>query len=772
MPTDPLPSLLLLALLGPAVVAGAATWRTRAAAPTAVAVAALGFLLALLALAARPAAIDLPWVPAWGLRAIAEFDGLAAVYSLLATGIGLLVFIYAAAYMPRHLHHEHRPPSAVTPFWIAITGFLGAMVWLACAQDLLLLFVAWDATAIASYFLIGFDRQRAEARRSALMALLVTGVTAVGFLIGAGWLLAQYGTLEIGPLAAALKPGPETTAALALIAIAALAKSAQVPFHFWLPRAMAAPTPVSSYLHSAAMVAAGVYLLARISPLLVDAPEVREALVVIGFLSMATGGILSLASDEFKRVLAYSTIAQYGYVVVMIGIGGVYGFAGSALFVIAHAIAKCGLFLTAGSVTEATGETRLSRSGGLRRRMPFLAFASGACAVALAALPLSLGFFKDEAFFAAAGERGGAVPILAVAGAALSFAYAARLWTGIFLGPARPPTVKPLPPAMVWPVAVLGGISVVGGFVVGPFEALAEAAGQAAAGEPTPLSMAYHLDARPENLMALAAWALGLLVLVGVRQAPSVLPATAAVMGRFGPDRLYGGLLRGANVLSDALHTVEVRDLRSRVATLLVPAGLLVLTTVVTTPFDNAFVVGSVSGDDVPLLLMLLVAAQAGIATAVPRDHLTVALMLSGVGYSLTVVYALVGAPDVALVAVLVETLFAVLMIGVLAALPRALLTRAARHVSDRTRKRRDIILGAASGLAAFAAAWGVLSQPAALESAADRQMDLTPAAHASDVVTAILADFRGLDTMGEISVIGIALLGLTTLLARERRSR
>lgn len=772
MPTDPMPSLLLLALLGPVVVAGAAAWRTRAAAPVAIAVAAIGFVLSLLALAAGPRPIALPWVPAWGLRATASFDGLAALYSLLATGIGLLVFVYAVSYMPRHLLHDHRPASAVAPFWIAITGFLGAMVWLACAQDLLLLFVAWDATAIASYYLIGFDRQRAEARRSALMALLVTGVTAVCFLIGAGWLLAQYGTLEIGPLAAAIEPGPETTVALGLVAIAALAKSAQVPFHFWLPRAMVAPTPVSSYLHSAAMVAAGVYLLARISPLLAASPEVREALVIVGYASMVVGGILSLASDEFKRVLAYSTIAQYGYVVVMIGLGGAYGFAGSALFVIAHAIAKCGLFLTAGTVTEATGEKLLSKSGGLLRRMPLLAAASGACAAALAALPLTVGFFKDETFFAATLDRGGILPFLAVVGAGLSFAYAARFWVGIFLGRTRPRLVKPLPALMVWPIVVLGVLAVVGGLVVGPFEALAEAAGEAAAGEPTPLSVAYYLDARPVNLMALGAWAIGLLVLAIVRFAPAVLPKLAAVMGRFGPDRLYDASLRGANVLSDTLHTVEVRDLRSRVATLLAPGGLLVLTAVVTTPFDNAFVIGAVTNEDIPLLLMLLVAAQAGIAAAIPRDHLTVALMLSAVGYSLTVVYAFLGAPDVALVAVLVETLFAVLMIGVLAALPRSLLTRAARHVSDRTRKRRDIILGVASGLASFAAAWGILSQPAALESAADRQIDLTPAAHASDVVTAILADFRGLDTMGEISVIGIALLGLTTLLARERRPR
>jgi multicomponent Na+:H+ antiporter subunit A len=771
VPTDPLPWLLLLALLGPVAVAGVAAATPRLAAAAAIGVAGLTFALSAVCLGATTGEYAIPWAMSWGLRATVGFDGLAALYCLLASGIGLVVFVYAGAYMPLHLRHDRRPPAAASQFWIAMTGFLGAMIWLACARDLLLLFVAWDATAIASYFLIGFDRQRPEARRAALMALLVTGVTAVGFLLGAGVLLARYGTLDVGALAGLIEPGPETTAALALIAVAALAKSAQAPLHFWLPRAMAAPTPVSSYLHSAAMVAAGVYLLARVAPLFAAAPAVREGMVVVGFLSMATGGVLALASDEFKRVLAYSTIAQYGYVVVLLGLGGAYGFAGSAVFVAAHAIAKCGLFLTAGAVTEATGEKALSRAGGLWRRFPVLAAASGVCAAALAALPLTVGFFKDEVFFAAT-ARGGALPVLAVAGAALSFAYAARYWTGIFLGAPGSARLRPIPPAMTLPVVVLAVASLLGGVILAPLERLAESAGMASALEPAPISLAYHLDARPENVMAVAAWAFGALILVAVRRAPRALPVLAERLGRFGPEWFYDGGLRAVNALSDNLYRIEVHDLRSRVVTLLAPSGVLVLAAVLTTPFDNAFVVGTVGGDDVPLLLMLLVLAQAAIAAAVPRDHLAVALMLAGVGYSLTVVYALLGAPDVALVAVLVETLFALFMIGMLAALPRSLLTRAARYVSDRRRKRRDILLAGAIGCAAFAASWGVLSQPAALESVAQRQIELAPDAHARDVVTAILADFRGLDTMGEISVVGVALLGLTALLARERRTR
>ncbi|MGI9254288.1 MAG: proton-conducting transporter membrane subunit, partial [Thermomicrobiales bacterium] len=302
--TDPVAILLIWVVLAPLLALGAGMVRARLAAWAAVGGAAVAFLLALRALGGMGREIRLPWAPSWGIEATLRFDGLAALYSLLATGIGLTVLIYASAYMPIHLHHEHKDEREGVRFWVLMTAFMAAMVWLATAQDLLLLFVAWDVTAVASYFLIGFDSEKPAARRAALMALFVTGVSAIGILIGAAMLWTRYGTVEIGLLAGLIQPGPATTAALALIAVGALAKSAQVPFHFWLPRAMAAPTPVSSYLHSAAMVAAGVYLLARVYPLLAAAPEVREALVVIGFLSMAVGGLLALGADEFKRLLA------------------------------------------------------------------------------------------------------------------------------------------------------------------------------------------------------------------------------------------------------------------------------------------------------------------------------------------------------------------------------------------------------------------------------------------------------------------------------------
>ena len=226
-------------------------------------------------------------------------------------------------------------------------------------------------------------------------------------LMGAVLLYAEYGTFSVPELAERVRAGGTTTAALGLIAIAALAKSAQVPLHFWLPRAMAAPTPVSAYLHSAAMVAAGVLVLGRVHPLLAVEPLVLDGLVVVGFASILVGGLLALGQDELKQILAHSTISQYGYVVVLYGIGGAAGAAAAAFYVVAHAIAKSALFMTAGAITEATGESRLSHLGGLARSMPVLAIASGIAAATLAAVPLTIGFFKDELFFTAALGAGG-----------------------------------------------------------------------------------------------------------------------------------------------------------------------------------------------------------------------------------------------------------------------------------------------------------------------------------------------------------------------------
>jgi multicomponent Na+:H+ antiporter subunit A len=729
----------------------------------ALAVVAFGILAGV---SGRGWSIDWPWVPSLGLRLSFALDGLAVMYGLLATGIGAVVFIYGIRYMPLHLAHERRPAADGRRFWPWMVLFMVSMIGLAASRDLVLLFVFFDLTAVASYFLIGFDRHRADSRGAALMALVVTGVSAVAILIGAVLLQAAYGTTSIPELFAVAQPGPVTTAAAALIAIGALAKSAQVPLHFWLPRAMAAPTPVSAYLHSAAMVAAGVLVLGRLHPLLAINQVVLDGLLVVGFASILIGGLLALAHDELKQILAHSTISQYGYVVVLYGIGGSAGAVAAALYVIAHAIAKCALFLTAGYVTEATGESRLSHVGGLARDMPVVAVASAVAAASLAALPLTLGFFKDELFFAAALTSNPAVQVLAVIAAALTFAYIGRFWFGIF-GGRRRVAAGGVPRSLAAPILVLAAITLVGGVLVEPFAQLAEHAAAVTHGAAVVATPAYHLDARSSNAMALAAWLIGGLILASRGSREGVAGAAARFGDRFGPRRWYGAMLIGLDRLSSAVHDREVRDLRASLAAILVPTGVLAALGFLATPTEDAYAIGRIDVSDLPIIVLLALAVGAAVTAARDSGRLRPVLALSVLGFALAGVYAVVGAPDVALVAVVIETVLTIVFVAVFSRLPGTV-------VGDRSsvllppHRLRNAAAGVVAGGAAFAVIWSTLSRPPIGESDAAGYIRLTPEAHGGDVVTVILADFRGLDTMVEITVLAVAIIGVASLVRRR----
>jgi multicomponent Na+:H+ antiporter subunit A len=636
------------------------------------------------------------------------------------------------------------------------------------AQDLLLLFIFWDLTSIASYYLIGYDREKEMARSSALMALLVTGITAILFLIGALLLYSEWGTFSLPELITRAQAGETLSAACALMAVAALAKSAQAPFHFWLPRAMVAPTPVSAYLHSAAMVAAGVFLLGRLHPLLQRGGYLLDGLMWLGWLSIAIGGVMALTRDRLKEVLAYSTIAQYGYVAVMLGLGSRLGAAAASFYVIAHGLLKSALFLTAGAVTEATGEDCLSRVRGLGRSTPALAAASGVAAAGLAGLPLTIGFFKDEGFFKATLERGWIFVAFATLAAALTLAYAWRWWSGVFLGEGDR-ELHPIPARMTAAVAALGLLALLGDMFVAPFTRLAEAAGMSTFGAPTPIHFAYHLDARPENLMALAAYALGALLVISRPAWVGAAVAVAQAGRRLGPERLYYASLRGLHHAAMRLHRIEVYDLRNRIVTILVPTAALLGAGVLATPTENAFRVGGLGQADLPLLIALSITTLGALAAVWSRGHIFLSLALSSVNAGLIAVFALLEAPDVALVMALISSISTLLFLGTLALFPRAVLRREERLPLRPGLRRRNRVFGLISGGGALIVAWSVLSQPALHRSVAETQARLTPEAHAGDVVTAILADFRGLDTLGEITVIALAMLGAVSLLSERR---
>ncbi len=776
---SPAPLLLLAALLAPVAALLAGSIRPSYAAPAGGSLAVVAFALTLWgATRSTPDTVHLTWAASWDLQFSFALDGLAVVFALLATGIGALVVAYSSRYLPLHLHHGHRDEGEVISFFFYLLLFMAAMVGLVMAQDTIALFLFWDLTAVASFFLISYDRDAASVR-AGLTAIVVTGVTAILILIGVIMLHDRYGTWDLPTTVAAVSETGNLdgtlTLAVGLVLIGGLAKSAQVPFHFWLPQAMAAPTPVSSYLHSAAMVAAGVFLVGRFYPLAEQSELLLWGLRVVGLTSMVVGGLLALTRQHLKQILAYSTISQYGYVVLLFGLGGDYGVAGACFYVMAHGLAKCALFLTAGSVIEATGTSQLDEVGGLAPRLPLLASASFAASATMVALPLTLGFFKDELFFAASVETGPFWVAASVGGAALTFAYIGRFWLGIFvrnrhLG--RVAQLAPLPRLLIWPVVVLGAVSVLGGIVPGPVTGLANEAATVSrfAAETVHVETAYHLDARPENLMALAAWVIGIGLIMTERLWKPAARAFSRLGGTFGPERGYSGTLETLNRYSAFVRRFEVRDLRSRVASILTPAGVLVgIGIIASNPTNNIFEFGTVSGRDLLPLLMIVATVLSAITATLARDHFALALILSGVGFSLACVYAFTGAPNVALVAVLIETVFTLLFIATLVLLPRWVLRDLNQEPDDHDHNGRDALIGAIAGLLALLVVWSTLSQSSSIESVGADFIRLSPEAHGGNVVSVILADFRGLDTLGEITVIGIALLGIAGLLYRGR---
>ncbi|CAN5444020.1 monovalent cation/H+ antiporter subunit A [soil metagenome] len=757
---------LIVALLSAPATLLAGILRLRTAAPVGAAFAALAALAVLWGWTTSGGeAVDAAWVPSWDMRFDVALDGFAALYALLATSVGFVVIVYASRYLPLHLEHEGRPETDVVRFYFFILLFMGSMVGLAMARDLILIFVFWDLTAIASYFLIAFDSHKAESRASALMALFVTGVTAILLLIGSLLLYAAHGTFSIPELANVVEPGPLLTGAGALILIAGLAKSAQTPFHFWLPRAMAAPTPVSAYLHSAAMVAAGVLLIGRVYPLVQKSDTLLTALLVVGFASIAVGGILALTRDTLKQILAYSTIAQYGFVVVMYGLGGAYGAGGAAFYVLTHALAKSALFLTAGTVTEATGNDKLSKLGGLAREMPLLALGSAAAAATLTSLPLTLGFFADEFFFAAALERGAVFAVAATLCAGTTLAYTWRFWSGLFLGERAGEAPVRVSRLLVSPVAFLGILCLFGGVYAIPFERLSEAAGAVSFENATPIDATYHFELLPEYFMAAGAYAVGAFLVVSRPVWRGAALGFSRVGKVVGPERMYRDWLHGVNRLSDIVHVLEISNLRGRVASVLLPTALMVGLAVVATP-SGMYTVGEVRPGQIPLVLALGVVAAASVAATFTRLHITLALVLSSAGFSLAVAYAFYGAPDVALVAVLVEIMITILYFATMRLIPYEALRKQSQL--PLTKGPRKVLISILAGAFAFVVAWGALSVPPAGETVATEHIRLTPEVHAGDAVTAILADFRGFDTLGEITVVCIVLLAVVTLIGHK----
>ncbi|RTR03808.1 putative monovalent cation/H+ antiporter subunit A [Halomonas nitroreducens] len=697
-----------------------------------------------------------PWVPALEISLTFFLDGLAWLFALLICAIGALVLVYSGDYL--------RDDPAQPRFLVLIVAFMMAMLGLVLADNLVTLFIFWELTSLTSYLLIGFHHTDPAARKAALQSLMVTAGGGLALLAGLVMLALAGGSWSLAELAGrgdAVQDHALHGPLLVCVLLGAFTKSAQWPFHFWLPNAMAAPTPVSAYLHSATMVKAGIYLLARLHPVLGSSDAWVVTLTLVGGLTMALGACLAIRQTHLKILLAYSTVMALGAMTLLLGIGTRAALAAFIVFLVAHALYKGALFLVAGILDQATGTRDLTGMGGLRHAMPWTALVAGLAALSLAGLPPLLGFIGKEALFSAVLEapllRGIALS-LAFLAALLTLAVAALILLRPFFGARREMPRRPREgsPAMLAGPALLAGLSLWLGLVPHGLEVLVTATVQGLGVREAAVHLTlWHGVTLPLGL-SLASLLLGALV---VRHWDG-LRARSARLEPFmtlGPEGGYGALMRGWMRLAEAqTRWLQNGHLRSYlVMTLLVLLGLV---------GHALFVRNGLSRASMPSVQLheALVAAlmvSGAVTACLMRSRLAAVAALGAMGFSIALTFVLFSAPDLAITQLLVETLTVVLLALVLYRLPRFAI------LSTPLRRLRDLVVASLVGGLVGLLMLSVLGGERLPRISGYMIANGQPLGHGHNLVNVILVDFRALDTLGEIIVLGLAATGVFAML-------
>ncbi|RKS74795.1 multisubunit sodium/proton antiporter MrpA subunit /multisubunit sodium/proton antiporter MrpB subunit [Actinomadura pelletieri DSM 43383] len=683
------------------------------------------------------------WASELGLAVDLRLDALAVVMLVLVGGVGAVVLCYSGWYFER----------AERLMTGTLVAFAGAMTGLVLADNLLVLYVFWELTTVSSFILIGAPRpDLAESRRAATQALLTTTAFGLVMLVGFVLLGQAGGTYRISVLVHEPPGGAAADAGVVLVLLGAFAKSAQVPLHAWLPAAMVAPTPVSAYLHAAAMVKAGVYLVARLAPGFAETGVWRPMVVVAGLVSLVVGGLVALRQDDLKRLLAYGTVSQLGLLMVLLGHGTPTAALAGIALLLGHGLFKAPLFLAAGALEHQTGTRRAECLSGAGRRLPVLAVAGTAAVASMIGLPPFLGFVAKEAAFEAFAHGGVDAAVLGgvVAGSALTVAYGVRFLHGAF-GGASDGTPGGEPWGLVLPVVVLAVAGFALGVYPGPVRSLIEPYVGVADYE---LAL-WHGLGLPIGLSVLAfVVGAGLYVMFG-RSFP------AKPVWRSVPDaqRVYDGVIEGVYGVAHAVTK------RLQIGSL--PVYLAVIGVMVLVLPGTALVVGLIGGDgpssgtlrawDDPVQ-PVLAAVVGGCAIAVvrARRRLSAALLLAGVGYGMGGLFVVHGGPDLALTLLVVETLSLIMLVLVLRRFPD-------RFPPRRRRAPAGVISLCLGGFVATFLVMAALSR----NTAPVGPRYETPAAEeeANNVVNLILVELRALDTLGEITVLAVVAMGVSGLM-------
>lgn len=704
------------------------------------------------------------WAPSLGVELTFHLDGLSLLFALLICGIGALVLIYAGAYLKGH--------ERLGRFYLYLLLFMGAMLGLVLAGNLLLLFVFWELTSVSSFLLIGFEHEKAEARRAALQALLVTGGGGLALLAGLVLLGQIGGGYDVPALLAggdAVRASALYLPALLLVLAGAFTKSAQFPFHFWLPGAMQAPTPVSAYLHSATMVKAGVYLLARLSPVLGGTDEWFYIVTGVGAATMVAGGVLAFYQTDLKLILAYSTVSALGALVMLEGLNTGYAARAMIVFLIAHALYKGALFMIAGAIDHETGTRDVTRLGGLRRVMPVTAAAAVIAGVSLAGFGPVFSFVGKELLNEAVLHAGGAarsvlVPLAVLAGA-LFVAVGCVVTLRPFFGELKE-TSKGTheAPAAMWagPVTLAAMGLVVGlapALVAGPLVAPAVASVRGLS-EPVELALWHGFNAALSmSVISVAAGAL----LFRFRERLRGGAAWSQKLLAF-PAGVYESSLTWLHrAAAAATRVLQSGYLRSYLTIIVLTTVGLVGYTLATRAYTplNFAAARDVRFYEAGIAALILLAALVAVRS---RTRLGAVASLGVVGYCVALIFILFGAPDLALTQFLIETLTVILLVLVLHRLPPlALISRAPARV-------RDLVVALLFGgtmTTLVLVAWGVPFQQQASTFYAERSYT---EAHGRNIVNVILVDFRGLDTLGEITVLSVAAIGVYAVIKLRPR--
>jgi len=704
-----------------------------------------------------PVVMRYAWMPALSANLDFLVDGLSLLFALLVSGIGTFIFIYAGRYLA---------PEEQVRFYIILLAFMASMLGLVLSDNLITLFVFWELTSITSYLLIGFNHEQESARKAALQGLFVTvagGLALMAGMVLLGLMAGSFSLSEILSQPEALQAHPWCSAALICIALGAFSKSAQFPFHFWLPNAMAAPTPVSAYLHSATMVKAGVFLLARLNPALGESGLWQGMLLAAGAATLLLGGYLAYSSTGLKKVLAYSTVMALGMLTLLLGIGSDKALLAFVSVLLAHSLYKGSLFMLAGAIDHATGCKDLLGLGGLRRSMPITAGLTILAALSLAGLPPLFGFIAKELFFEALladYPLARALLIVALGAAALGFAIATLLAIKPFFGGLEKTPKTPHEPAfaLLLGPAVLSSLALLFGLLPMLATPLVQAATQAVSGSAITVKLALWHGVNLPLMLSICSIAIGVVLYLAWSRLQPHLAKHNQRLSRWGPEAGYEATMRGIVRLSKW----QVRLLQHGVL------GLYLWLMVAVTFGLSGYTLLTHYGLDWHWNLegsffyewgIALLMGASAVFACVTYSRLSAVASLGVLGFAVALVFIMFSAPDLGITQLLVETLTVMLLVLVLFKLPEFV------NLSSPWERARDL------AVALFAGTMMVLLMLAVLDvqyfpSISEYYLENSaPLAYGRNIVNVILVDFRALDTLGEIFVLALAALGVFAML-------